>query len=639
MRKAGVDPGWKTVLGLVWVMFTCSMTWAQAPVFVPETALLSQEDRIALWAQLKTLPDPLGQYTPAEASQRIGRGEGGALVHADQSYGNWLPYPYWAEFEISNSLSQPQSRWLSFEVPTQDHAVVWTLTTKGWQFFPEHFQQQPLTVGSGSLYPIWRIHLEPEQSHKFLLRLDGYNRMRFPLFILSDEAFIRQQIMLYLAAGFVFAVPCVIVVYVLTLLRVVGDQSIPLFLAIAACEMLGAAWVSGLLTTLLPWIGRATAGWLGWSGYVLMLGLTCWHAQIFMGTARHDPLAHRVLQVCKWLWLIAVPLSVLYQPDISRLTLLLGGVLHALLLTFFSVRGYIRKPRPHMALFVGVWCVYLASGVLYILYRVLHLPVYLTLMVNYIQGSLVAALLGWAVCVQVVTRRQKMLAQIDQAHERAKLYVAAQHDLWQPLQSVQRYTYALAQADESQRQKILLHIGTALKSVNDFMYTLRDLWIPAPAKPLVSQNIQLNELLHAMVEEYRPLAQMKHINLRYRPTHRALNTHEPHLQRIVRNLITNALRYTPPGGRVLLTCRQRGEVTWLLCIDTGEGMSPEQAQKCFEAFTRFGDTQRIPEGMGLGLFSVRQLANAIGAQTHLKSREGHGTVIGIGLLSPPPFVG
>jgi signal transduction histidine kinase len=142
-----------------------------------------------------------------------------------------------------------------------------------------------------------------------------------------------------------------------------------------------------------------------------------------------------------------------------------------------------------------------------------------------------------------------------------------------------------------------------------------------------------------LAEEYRPLAQMKHINLRYRSTKRVVQTHQPHLQRIVRNLISNALRYTAPGGRVLLCCRQRGDVTWLLCIDTGEGMSPEQAQKCFEAFTRFGDTQRIPEGMGLGLFSVRQLASAIGAQTHLKSVQGRGTVIGVGMLSHHPFGG
>lgn len=624
---------WKTVFGLLWFMLNISAACAQVPV------PLAEIDRTPLWAHLKTLPDPKGQYSPAEASQRLGVGEGGVLTHADQSYGNWLPYPYWAEFELFNPLSQPQSRLLSFEVPTQDRAEIWLQTPQGWKLFPERYQQQPVSWGGGQLFPVWRINLEPGQKQKFLLRLDGYNRMRFPLFLMRDDAFIRQQVVLYLAAGFVFAVPCVIVLYVLTLLRVVGDKSIPLFLIIAACEMLGASWVSGLLTTAMPWISRVDAGWLGWLGYVVMLGLTCWHAQIFMDTQRSDPLAHRVLHVGKWSWLVAVPLFALYQPDATRLILLLGGVMHALFLTFFSIRGYIHKPQPHMALFIGVWCVYLASGVLYILYRVLHLPVYLTLMVNYVQGSLVAALLGWAVCVEVIARRQKMLAQIDHADERAKLYAAAQHDLWQPLQSVQRYTNAMAHADEDERQKLLTHIGTALRSVNDFMHTLRDLWLPLPPKPLVSQNIQVNELLQVLVEEYRPLAQMKRINLRCRPTSKMVYSYEPHLQRIVRNLITNALRYTPPGGRVLLTCRQRGELTWLLCIDTGEGMGPEQAQKCFEAFTRFGDTQHIPEGMGLGLFSVRQLANAIGAQTHLKSIQGQGTVIGVGLLSPPPFVG
>lgn len=600
---------------------------------------LLEQDRIALWSHLKTLPDPQGQYSPTQVFSRIEEGEGAALAHADQSYGNWLPYPYWAAFELTNPLNQPQNRVLSFEVPTQDHTDLWIQTAQGWQRFPERFQQQPLSWGSGSLFPVWRIHLEPGQSQKFLLRLDGYNRMRFPLFVMRDDAFMRQQILLYLAAGFVFAIPFVIVLYVLTLLRVVGDKSIPLFLLIAACEMMGASWVSGLLTTLMPWVSRDTAGWLGWCGYVLMLGLTCWHAQIFMGTARHDPWAHRVLQACKWLWLFAVPLSALYLPDTTRLTLLLGGVVHAVLLTLFSIRGYIHKPRPHMALFIGVWCVYLASGVLYILYRVLHLPVYLTLMANYVQGSLVAALLGWAVCAQVITRRRKMLTQIHQADERAKLYAAAQHDLWQPLQSVQRYTHAMAYADEGQREKLIAQIGAALRSVNDFMHTLRDLWMPLSPRALETQQVPLDELLQALAEEYRPLAQMKHINLRYRPTKRVVQTHQPHLQRIVRNLISNALRYTAPGGRVLLCCRQRGDVTWLLCIDTGEGMSPEQAQKCFEAFTRFGDTQRIPEGMGLGLFSVRQLASAIGAQTHLKSVQGRGTVIGVGMLSHHPFGG
>ena len=298
----------KSLWGLLWALLLLSSALAWGQAAVP----LEGQGRIALWPHLRTLADPQGQYSPAQVFARVEAGEGAVLAHADQSYGNWLPYPYWAEFELSNPLTRPQSRLLSFEVPTQDHTDLWIQTAQGWKVLPESFQQQPLIWGSGSLFPVWRIHLEPGQSQKFLLRLDGYNRMRFPLFVMGDDAFTRQQILLYLAAGFVFAVPCVIVLYVLTLLSVVGDKSIPLFLLIAACEMLGASWVSGLLTTMLPWVSRATAGWWGWCGYVLMLGLTCWHAQIFMGTARHDPLAHRILQACKWIWLLAVPLSALY---------------------------------------------------------------------------------------------------------------------------------------------------------------------------------------------------------------------------------------------------------------------------------------------------------------------------------------
>ena len=601
---------------------------------------LIEKDRIPLWSELKTLPDPEGRFTPNQISRHFSNGEGRALTYADESYGNWLPYPYWAEFKVSNPLSYPQNRLLSYEVPTQDVVEIWVKRKDGWRLLPERYANQATTLGGGQMFPVWRLSLDAGESQEFLLRLDGYNRMRFPLYLMRDDAFIKQQILLYLTIGFVIAVPSVIALYILTMQGIAGDKSIPLFLVIAACEMLGASWVSGLFTTLIPWLSRATVGWIGWCGYVVMLGLTCWHAQIFMDTKRHDPFAHRVLSAGKWTWLVLVPIFVVLAPEVSRLTLLFGGVLHALLLTFFSIRGYIRKKRPHMRLFIGVWGVYLASGALYIAYRLLNLPVYLPLMINFVQGSLVSALLGWAVCVQVVRRRQKMQVQLDQAQERSKLYAAAQHDLWQPLQSVQRYTSALENADERMRKKLLTSISIALRSVNDFMYTLRDFWMPATSHSLEIQVVQLQELFQNLIEEYRPLAQMMRINLRSHPTSKTVQASTTYLERVVRNLLSNALRYTLPGGRVLLCCRQRGDVTWILCFDTGLGMSSEQAQQCFEAFTRFGDTQRIPEGMGLGLYSVRQLARAMNAQTYLKSIEQRGTVIGIGFVSePPPFVG
>ncbi len=130
----------------------------------------------------------------------------------------------------------------------------------------------------------------------------------------------------------------------------------------------------------------------------------------------------------------------------------------------------------------------------------------------------------------------------------------------------------------------------------------------------------------------RSLAQLKQLHLRYRPCQRIVRTDALSLKRIVRNLLSNAVRYTPPGGDILLACRMRQGQLWLLCWDTGPGMPPEQAAQCFEAFTRYDPEQQVPEGLGLGLFSVRELARGLGVPTWLQSRPGHGTCIGVALL-------
>jgi two-component system, sensor histidine kinase len=103
------------------------------------------------------------------------------------------------------------------------------------------------------------------------------------------------------------------------------------------------------------------------------------------------------------------------------------------------------------------------------------------------------------------------------------------------------------------------------------------------------------------------------------------------LQRIMRNLLTNALRYTLAGGGILLGVRRAEGKLWLMVYDNGIGMSPEQAQACFDAYTRFGDIQRVPEGMGIGLYSVKRMADQLGLQTRLLSKTDSGTAIGVSL--------
>jgi two-component system, sensor histidine kinase len=143
------------------------------------------------------------------------------------------------------------------------------------------------------------------------------------------------------------------------------------------------------------------------------------------------------------------------------------------------------------------------------------------------------------------------------------------------------------------------------------------------------QRVNLGELLEPLIDEYRLLAGAKHISLRLHPVHQVLQTDPVLVQRILRNLLSNALRYTNAGGVILVGIRRRAGRPWLMVYDNGIGMTPEQSARCFEVFARFADPGRVPEGMGLGLFSVKRMATQLGLATTLQSQIGRGTAIGL----------
>ena len=592
----------------------------------------SDVPRIPLWQALQTLPDKTGKLSVSQAAEAFSTGKGALMPHADHAYGKWIPYPYWAKFSLRNSSSAVQTRLFSYELPTQDGIALWQASSSvggAWQPLAQT-DEADLSFGSGELYPVWRITLQPGQTQDFMIRLDGYNLMRFPLFAMRDDAFAKQQRSLFLGLGIVLTVPLVALLYVLTLIRIAEDKSLPIFIVMALAEMIGAGWVSGLLHATLPWIDRWTSGWLGWSAYATLLGLSAVHAQVFMSTKTTDRLAHYVLLALAVVWLVVLPAYALIRPEAARLCLLVGGTVHALTLTWLSVRGYQRLPKldtkMHMALFISVWVVYAGSGLLYVAYRIAQLPIYVTLMSNFIQGSLVAALLGCAVSVQVIRQRRAMQQSMAYAMDRNNLYAAAHHDLWQPIQSVGLYAAALPTANEAQTAHFLRGIESAVTSVHDFMEGLRQVELEPQF-----QLVDLHELLVPLVEEYRHIASAKQISLHYQPCKMLITSDPALLQRIVRNLLSNAIRYTNKSGRVLIGTKCHQGIRWLMVYDNGIGMSKDSAARCFEAYAREGDLAKVPEGMGLGLYSVKHIAEQLGVSTRLASRLGAGTAIGVSL--------
>lgn len=110
------------------------------------------------------------------------------------------------------------------------------------------------------------------------------------------------------------------------------------------------------------------------------------------------------------------------------------------------------------------------------------------------------------------------------------------------------------------------------------------------------------------------------------------------LQQILLNLLSNALKFTPAGGRVTTSCRRSGESALIEISDTGPGIPPDQLQRIFEPFVQL--TSNVQEnqkrGIGLGLAICRDLAHAMGGALHVRSEIGVGTTFGISLPLAPP---
>ena len=138
-------------------------------------------------------------------------------------------------------------------------------------------------------------------------------------------------------------------------------------------------------------------------------------------------------------------------------------------------------------------------------------------------------------------------------------------------------------------------------------------------------SVDLGELVDRLAREYAPRAAAAGLCCAMR--RRALRAHTDGalLERILRNLIENALRYTAKGG-VLIGVRQRAERVRLDVIDTGIGIPADQQTEIFEEFRQLNNPARdSSQGLGLGLAIVSRLARLIGAEVHVASRLGHGS--------------
>ena len=209
---------------------------------------------------------------------------------------------------------------------------------------------------------------------------------------------------------------------------------------------------------------------------------------------------------------------------------------------------------------------------------------------------------------------------------------AASHDLLQPLNVARLALDALAEpGHDGQNAALLKLVDRSLEAAEGLLSTLLEMSrIDAGALSAEVADVAIDPLLQYLSDAYALKAEEAQLRLRVVPCAAVVRTDLRLLERILRNLLSNALRYTRRGG-VLVGCRRRGAALRVEVWDTGPGIPRDRLEDVFKEFLRLDAPDAPAGGMGLGLAIVDRLARVLGAPVTVRSREGRGSVFSIDL--------
>ncbi len=214
---------------------------------------------------------------------------------------------------------------------------------------------------------------------------------------------------------------------------------------------------------------------------------------------------------------------------------------------------------------------------------------------------------------------------------KTRFLAAASHDLLQPLNAARLFVSALAERRLPEKEsEFVSRIDGALASVEGLLGTLLDISkFDAGVVATQEADFCIGELLFALDHEYRSIARDAKLDFRVVPSATMVRSDPGLLGRILRNFVSNALRYTNQGG-VLIGCRRAGGHARIEVWDTGIGIPEACLGEIFEEFRQFNVPQHLKEkSFGLGLAIVVRIARILGHRIDVRSEQGRGSVFSI----------
>lgn len=214
---------------------------------------------------------------------------------------------------------------------------------------------------------------------------------------------------------------------------------------------------------------------------------------------------------------------------------------------------------------------------------------------------------------------------------KTRFLASASHDLRQPMHAI---SILVATLDQRMPRIELGHVVDQLKhgvqAMEELLKGILDLSrLDAGGVHARPTEFALGPLLATIERSEAAHARERGLALRVRPSRDWVRSDPIMLERILRNLVGNALRYTERGG-VLIGCRRRGDRLRIEIWDSGIGIDAEQLPRVFEEFYQVGNAARDrSKGLGLGLSIVEQYARLLGHRIEVRSRPGRGSCFAI----------
>jgi len=226
----------------------------------------------------------------------------------------------------------------------------------------------------------------------------------------------------------------------------------------------------------------------------------------------------------------------------------------------------------------------------------------------------------------------------ESSRAKSRFLAAASHDLRQPLHALSLFVQSLEEAElPRSERKTLENVRRATDAMEELFNALLDVSkLDAGIVEVNRAVVPVRPILERVVGEYKPVAEAKGLRLRSRCRDVYVRTDAVLLERIVRNLVSNAICYTDAGS-VLIGCRKARTGVRIDVWDTGPGIPANQRELIFHEFYQAGNPERDRrKGLGLGLAIVDRLSRLLDHPVSVRSQEGRGSVFRVDLPAGDP---